>query len=239
MSVLTQIGSDFRNIRRDPMLFMAMSAPVLLFLLVYFGFPALNAFLLHTLNASIADYYTFACVFMLSLIPMMFGMVYGFILLDERDEGLITYYSITPVGKSGYLRMRMTAPVLFSFVVILLFVRFLNFDNGLIWWKHIPLAFITALQAPIMLLFLGGFAENKVAGIAISKGFGLLLMAIIIDYFIQSPWSLLAGISPLVWTARGFFAQEPTHILIYLIAALAIHGIYLLVLFSKFVRVEN
>ncbi len=239
MSVLTQIGSDFRNIRRDPMLFMATSAPVLIFLLLFFGFPALNTFLLKTLNASIAEYYDFACVFMLSLIPMMFGMVYGFILLDERDEGLITYYSITPLGKSGYLRMRMAAPVLFSVVVILLFVHLLNFDNGLLWWKHIPLALITALQAPIMLLFLAGFAENKVAGIAISKGFGLLLMAIVIDYFIQSPWSLLAGISPLVWSARGFYAQEPLEILIYVIAALAIHSIYLILLYKKFVRFEK
>lgn len=218
------------------MLMMSAIAPVLITLLLMCGFPALNAFLEKKLSFRIDAYYAFACVFLLHLIPLLFGMVYGFILLDERDEGIITCFSVTPLGKSGYLKMRMVAPVLFSFLVTLLFVCITRFDDGVNWWKHIPLALITALQAPIMLLFLAAFAANKVEGMAIAKGFGILLLAVPIDYFIPSNWTYLAGVSPLFWTARGYLAQDSTFVFLYILAAAVSHTLYLIFLYKKFAQ---
>ncbi len=236
---LSLVYSDFKNIRRDPMLMLVAIAPILITVLVLFGFPALNTLLEAKLSFTIAAYYPFACIFLLQLFPMLFGMIYGFMLLDERDEGLLSYYSVTPIGKYGYLKIRMLAPVLFSFIVILLFIWITGYDLGLIWWKHIPLAFITSLQAPIMLLFLGGYAENKVEGMAIAKGFGILLMAVPIDYFIHSNWTFVAGLSPLFWTARGYLSQNPLAILFYIAAAFVVHSIFLVVLAKKFNRIER
>jgi fluoroquinolone transport system permease protein len=237
--MVSLLFADFAGIRRDPMLMMSAAAPLILIGLLLFGFPALNTFLQLKLSFPINVYYPFACVFLLSLIPMLFGMVYGFILLDERDEGMITYFSVTPLGKRGYLLMRMLMPVIFSFVVMLLFIRITDFDNGLIWWKHVPLALVTATQAPILLLFLGAFAVNKVEGIAITKGFGILLMAVPVDYFISSKWTYIAGFSPLFWTARGFLAEEWLQAVIYAFVALIVHGLYVVVLYKKFKTLEK
>lgn len=231
--------ADFNNIRRDPMLLMASSAPVIILLLLILGYPALDVLLQNTFSISINAYYGFACVFMLHLIPMLLGMVYGFILLDERDEGMITYFVVTPLGKRGYLTLRMFAPVLFSFVTILVFVGITNFDDSLIWWKHVPLALITAFQAPIILLFLGGFAANKVEGMAVAKGFGILLMAIPVDYFFSSHWTFFAGISPLFWTARGLLAENIVHVISYIAVAFVMHAIFLFLLFSRFKQLEK
>ncbi len=239
MNYSALLKADFKNIRRDPMLIMVAAAPLILVSLLLFGFPALNTLLQTRFNFPIETHYDFACVFFLHLIPMLFGMIYGFILLDERDEGMLTYYSVTPLGKNGYLKMRMLAPVLFSVIVILLFIKITAFDGGVIWWKHLPLVVFTSLQAPIMLLFLGGYAENKVEGMAIAKGFGILLMAIPIDYLISSHWTFFAGLSPLFWTARGFLAQDVSTILLYIGAALVIHVLFLLLLGKKFIQFEK
>lgn len=239
MTVPSLLKADFKNIRRDPMLMMSMMAPLYITLLLLYGFPSLNIFLAEKLSFRIDAYYSFACVFLLHLIPMMFGMVYGFILLDERDEGLITYFSVTPLGKRGYLKMRLLAPMLYSCATILLFIWITRYDDGLIWWKHIPLVLITAAQAPIMLLFLAGFAADKVAGVAIAKGFGILLLAVPIDYFIVSNWTYLAGVSPLFWTARGYLAQDITAVGLYILAAAVSHSFYLIFLYKKFAQFAN
>lgn len=231
--------ADFAGIHRDPMLIMAAMAPLIFTLLMLYGFPLLNDLLSFKLSFPIDVYYPFACIFLLSLIPMLFGMVYGFILLDERDEGMITYFSITPLGKRGYLMMRMLMPVIFSFFIILLFIWITNFDGGMIWWKHIPLALITATQAPILLLFLGAFAANKVEGMAMTKGFGILLLAVPVDYFIPSNWTFLAGFSPLFWTARGFLTGDGLQIILYIFASLVIHAVYLSVLYKRFEKFEK
>jgi fluoroquinolone transport system permease protein len=239
MQYTSLIFSDLKNIRRDPMLMMVTIAPIIITALILFGFPALAELLRAKLNFNLDTFYPFACVVMLPLIPMMFGMVYGFMLLDERDENMLAYFSVTPLGKTGYLKMRMLAPVIFSFIFLLFFIWMTNFDSGLIWWKHIPLALITSLQAPIMLLFLGAFAENKVEGMAIAKGFGILLLAMPIDYFIPSHWTFIAGLSPLFWTARGFLAHDVFSILIYSFAALVVHVLFLLLLGKKFNQIEK
>ncbi|MBN1479598.1 ABC transporter permease [candidate division KSB1 bacterium] len=236
MNFTTLLKADVKNIRRDPMLVLSTFAPVLILLLLLVGFPALDQLLQDSLSFPITAHYAFACVFMLTLIPMLIGMVYGFILLDERDEGVLTYFMVTPLGKRGYLFMRLLAPVIFSFIIILLFIGITRFDGVVIWWKHIPLALITALQAPIVLLFLGGFAGNKVEGMAIAKGFGILFLAIPVDYFFPAKWTLIAGLSPLFWTARGFLAQANDSVLLYILAALVMHAIVLLWLYKKFLR---
>lgn len=239
MNTSALLKADFKNIRRDPMLMMAGAAPLIIIALLLFGFPLLNSLLLSRLAFNLTPYFPFAAVFLLHVIPMLIGMIYGFILLDERDEGLLAFYAVTPLGKNGYLKMRMAAPVVFSFIVLLLFIWITNFDHGLIWLKHIPLALITSLQAPMMLLFLAAYAGNKVEGMAITKGFGVLMMAIPIDFFIPSNWTFFAGVSPLFWTARGFLTQDFRSIFFYIVAAFLLHVLFLFLLAKKFNQIEK
>ncbi len=61
-------------------------------------------------SVDLSPHYRQAGTFFLMLIPMMMGMVYGFILLDERDGGMITAISVTPTGKAGYLKHEIGNP---------------------------------------------------------------------------------------------------------------------------------
>lgn len=219
------------------MLLLSCFAPVIITGLLKGVFPLLCTFLSDQYHFDLKIHYRFACVMMLHLFPLLFGMVYGFIMLDERDEGIFLVYAVTPFGTKGYFKLRMLSPVLFCILVIMLFIWITDFEK-IIWIKHLPLAVITSLQAPILFLFLGGFAQNKVEGIALSKGFGILLIAIVVDYLMPTKWTLLAGVSPLFWTARAFLSEQFSDVFLNGMIALLFHSVFLILLFRKFLQVK-
>lgn len=231
---LKLIFSDLMNIRRDPMLIVASLAPWMILVLVLYGFPMLIDFAATNFYISLEPFYSFASLFMLILVPMLLGMVYGFILLDERDGGLIAYLSVTPLGKSGYLFVRMFIPSIFTFFFSIFFMYATGLDSVFQGFQILLLAGILALEAPMMLLFLGAFAGNKVEGIALSKGFGIILLSIVIDYFFQGNWRFMLSISPLWWLERCLIF--PGQFVMYAAGGFMVHAFYVFLLFRRFNR---
>lgn len=227
---------DLKLIRKDPMLLFMLIAPVFFWALLYFVFPILASFMLEKWNINILPYFNYAVAFFLPLIPMMFGMVYGFILLDERDEGIITAISITPYGKEGYLKIRMFFPMVYSFMAMLLFYYALGNPFRLPFWQISTIILILTLNAPLMLLFLGAFAKNKIEGMAITKGFNLLLMAILIDYLAPAPFNWLGGFSQFFWMEKACFASNLQQFLLFISMGLILHLSYFIFLFKQFIR---
>ena len=226
------IRSDWKLIGRDPMLVMSFIAPMLITIVAVFGVP--QACMLSTLwfNFSLDEYLPFINLFFLSLTAMLFGMIYGFILLDERDEGLITYLSITPIGKSGYLSVRMLMPVAYSFLFSMLFLYVTGLHEQMNLAQNLVLSLILASEAPMILLFLAAFAGNKVEGIALSKGFGILLISMVPGYFFDSNWIWALAVSPLWWVERALF--QPGFTWWYLAGAAVVHAAYIVLPYRKF-----
>lgn len=212
---------DFMQIRKDPVLFASVVAPFLFWIILRFGFPAAGGLFQSLWQFDIYPYYNHVGVIFLALIPMMFGMAYGFMLLDERDEGIITALSVTPLGKSGYLKLRLGLPVLMSFAGILIFCVTLGITGNQGMLKMVFMAAILSLTGPLMVLYLGAFARNKVMGVALSKGFGILLAAIIIDYFIPGWLKWIGAYSPFFWIERAYLSLSSEQFFLYSMAALA------------------
>lgn len=213
---------DLRMIKSDPMLMMSMATPLFLLGLLAFLFPLIKDLVLSHFQYDIQQHYYQCVIFTLPLTPMLFGMVYGFILLDERDQGIITLISVTPYGKSGYLKTRLSIPSILSFITILALCLTLNI-NELVSISHIIIASLAlSLNAPLVLMFLGAFASNKIEGIAISKAFGLILIAILIEFILPHPYNWLGAYSPLFWVAKSFFAESSISIL-FLCTGLFLH----------------
>lgn len=227
---------DFKNITRDPMLLLSSAAPVLITLVTIFGFQATATLALQTWQLDISPYYPQVAVFFSTIMPMMLGMVYGFILLDERDAGLITNLAVTPLGRGGYLRLRLVIPTLFSFVVVFAFLRITAAAPQLAFWQLFLAAAVLALGAPIMILFLGAFADNKVEGVALSKAYGVLLLFVVADFMISAPWALLTGISPLVWAVRALLTDSVPMFLGYWAVGMIYHLLLLAALMRRFLK---
>jgi len=231
---LQAIPYDFKLLKGDPMMMLSLMVPFILWALMQFLYPFLEQVVMTQWGMDISPYYRQAGTFFLMLIPMMMGMVYGFILLDERDAGVITAISVTPTGKSGYLKLRMGIPLLLSFLFIMLFLLLLRLTGSL---NLFPLMVVSAListQSLILLLVLGAFAQNKVMGIAISKGFGILLIGPLLDYGLPAPYNWIGTYSPLFWASRSLLADSHLTFWLYASITFLYHLLLIWILFRKF-----
>ncbi len=231
---LRRLTYDYKLLRGDPMLLLSMAVPFILWALMQFLLPWVIDLVKMKWELDLSVYYGQAGIFFLMLIPMMMGMVYGFILLDERDGGIITAISVTPTGKTGYLKLRMGIPTVLSFIFILLFLLLLDLGGGLNLIQLLIISAITAFQALILLLFLGAFAANKVMGLAISKAFGILLMGPLLDYVLPSPLNWTGAYSPLFWAGRSLLAGTDASFWLYAAITFVFQSLLLWILFTKF-----
>lgn len=229
--------ADVRNIYRDGVLLMVLFAPVLIILVARYLVPLAANLILDRTGFQLAEHYSLIIGFMVLLTPMMFGIITGFLILEERDEEIITYLSVTPLSRSGYIAYRLTAPVLASFLVSFLFLGI----TGLTPFKPLPammVALTVSLEAPIMALFLAAFANNKVEGMALSKAFGIMFLAPFAAYFIRSGWEYLAGIFPTFWITKSFLAiyRPQGNFWLFIAIGLASHTLFIMMLLKRFLR---
>ena len=204
------------------MLILSLMVPFILWALMQFIFPIVAQFILDRWSFDIYPWYRQAGYFFMVLIPMMMGMVYGFILLDERDGGIITAISITPMGKPGYLKLRLGIPMVLSFLFVTVFQLVLGLQGS--------------SQSLMMLLFLGAYADNKVMGLAISKGFGILLLGPVLDFILPRPLNWLGAYSPMFWTGRSYLSESTGTFWLFFIISIAIHFFLIKLLLRRFLN---
>ena len=216
------------------MLILSLMVPFILWALMHLLFPFLDTLIMNQWSVDISPYYRQAGTFFMMLIPMMMGMVYGFILLDERDGGIITAISVTPTGKSGYLKLRIGIPLLLSFVFIIFFLLLLRLTGTLNILQVIVVSLLVSSQSLILLLVLGAFADNKAMGLAISKGFGILLMGPLLDFALPTPFKWSGAYSPLFWASRSLLADTQLTFWLYASITFLFHLLLIWILFRKF-----
>ena len=233
--VYVLLMNDLRNILREPMLLFALLGPLFLSLAMRWGLPMMTIYLGPYVN--LAMYYPLILVFVLLIAAMLTGMVTGFLLLDERDDQVYMTLIVTPLGKEGYTLYRIVLPMIISFFYVIIALPIVGVRQIPI-GSLVPIALLAGMEAPIMALFLAGFAGNKVEGLALSKGFGLFMIPPIASYFVKSKWALLAGLSPFYWPMQVFLTlgeRSGVH-QFYILGGLLIHSMLLYGLINRFIR---
>ncbi len=230
---LALAAGDLKNIVREPMLLYIMSLPIFYTLLARYLIPLGNQALEERFQ--LEPYYGLIAGFFTLFTPVLLGMVTGFLLLDERDEQVMMALIVTPLARQGYLAYRIALPVGVGFIYSLLLVPLLGLVE-IPFHRLVFLALLAGLEAPLTALFLVNWAGNKVEGLALSKGLGLLMLAPLAGMLVDSKWSLLAGIIPFYWpvlavvTATAGTGGFWLHIL----AGLTVHLVYLLTFIRRF-----
>ncbi len=203
--VLKLAVNDFRNIIRDHM-----------FVFLFFAYPVMliifSRILVHLVAPRIEDMFPlagrFSVVFMFFLIaiPMIYSFIVAFLILDERDEHLLTVLRVMPISRNSYLIYRMFFLSLFAFIVLLIFPPLSGLIDGtqFSYLAYIPVAILFALFTPFLALLVSSFATNKVQAFAIFKIGGTVFMLPIFAFllnlgnlrYIFSPipnfWSIMA-----------------------------------------------
>lgn len=209
LSILQSLGPiDAKNIRRDELLRWIIVAPVAMALAIRWLFPILLTRVGEILQFDVMVFYEPMTAFMIVMLtPYLAGLVIGFLLLDQRDDGTLTALQVTPLSLNGYLVYRLTMPMLLSIVMTLVAAPI----SGVFHMGFVPLlltAVCAAPFAPIFALALASLAQNKVQGFAITKMAGIILMPPLIAYFVSAPWTIVLGIFPTYWPAMTLWSAQ-------------------------------
>jgi len=204
--------NDVKLIGRDRFLIFMFAFAVIIAVVLRFSLPPLDRYLAETgvlPNATIAlrlaDFYPMLVAFFaLFEGALLVGSVFGFMLLDEKDDHTITAMLVTPVSLEQYLLYRVGLPVVLAFFIVLSMVLFIG--QALLPLGHLVLlAAGAALTAPIVALFFATFAENKVQGFALSKFGGIAGWFILGGWFVPEPWQWLFGLFPPFWVSKAYW----------------------------------
>lgn len=204
MSAITTLSrSDIANIRRDSLLQFVLVYPLILGLVMRWLIPWVTDGLMETFD--LTPYHLFlASFFGLMIMPDLAGTLIGLLLLDERDEDTLTALLVTPMPITTYVMYRVITPTIISLVGILVVVPLIGV-HVVPMGKLFLIALSASLGAPVFTLLLASLAKNKVEGVAVMKGLGVLLLAPMIAWFVPEPWQWLLGIFPTFWSAKAYW----------------------------------
>jgi fluoroquinolone transport system permease protein len=195
---------DARNLRRDAMLRWMVPAPLLVGLVVRYLVPWIAVLLQQRVGFDLRPYYALISSFLLMLSPMLVGMVFGFLLLDQRDDQTLTALQVTPLSLNGYLTYRISLPVVLAAFQSMVMIPLAGLEpvNGL---ALVFGALAAAPLAPLMAVFYATAATNKVEGFAVMKISGILFVPPLIAYFVQSNWQWAFGLMPTYWPIKVYW----------------------------------
>lgn len=199
-------GIDALQVRRDPLLRWMLAVPLGLALAMRLGVPAAVQRLRSAVDIPFETWYAPVLgVALLLVVPMLVGMVVGFLLLEQREDGTLAALRVTPVPLRTYVAYRLTAPVLLSVLATLVALPLAGFDAP----SPPGLLLVTVAAAPLAPLYalaLAAFAANRVQGIALIKAAGGFSMVPLFALFVTGPIDALFALVPTWWMARLYWS---------------------------------
>lgn len=205
--------NDARLIRRDSFLIFMFAYVVVIAVVLRLGLPWLSGYLTEnnvltseTFITSLSELYPMLVTYMgvFTVGGVMVGTVFGFLLLDERDDNTIKAMLVTPVPMSQYALYRVGLPTIIAAFIIILVVLFIN-QALLPLWQLVFIAITASLTAPIVALFYATFAANKVEGFAYAKFVSMTGFIIVLGWFAPEPLQWLFGLFPPFWVSKAYW----------------------------------
>lgn len=224
--------NDLRNIFREQMLWVIfIVAPILQFLIARFAVPEVEVRF-----PILKDYHLIILMLLTLQIVTGLGFVLASVLLDEKDENVLTAIRVLPLPPETYLSYRLISGTGVAFI----FSWTMLTASGLLklsLFASFAGALLFALLTPIVVLILATFASNKVEGLAIFKGLNLILLLPVASTFLPDLFNYLLAIVPVYWTMQ--FLQQSLNgqgVFQFFAIAILLHFIFIAVLFYFFRR---
>jgi len=231
---------DLRSILRDPLLAVFPFVPFLAAGALRFAVPVVSRLLAGSARIDLEPYRPIIAIVVLLLPGSMLGTVAGFLMLEERDEGIGAYRAATPGGRAGYLGMRLLPPTIAAWLIGIAVVYLGGFSGEFVGaagpYAFIPIALLSvpaALGTPFYALCLAAFPANKIEGLAFSKGMSILDFAPI-AVLAPSAFRTIGMLLPPFWIAEA--VAGTTGFLPSLLIAIAFHLAVVGAMIAVFVR---
>ncbi|CCL34983.1 ABC transporter permease [Clostridioides difficile] len=213
--ILSSTIQVFKQIKSDPMMFAACFTPFVMGALIKFGIP----FLERITDFSLQTYYPIFDLLLSIMAPVLLCFAFAMITLEEIDDKVSRYFSITPLGKSGYLFTRLGVPSIISAVIAFIVLLLFSLEKLSI-GMTICLALLGSVQAIIVSLMIITLSSNKLEGMAVTKLAALTLLGIPAPFFIDSYYQFSVGFLPSFWVAKAMQNETVLYFSIGLMVAL-------------------
>ncbi|MCB0595311.1 MAG: hypothetical protein H6557_33395 [Lewinellaceae bacterium] len=228
--LLRLVRLDLSMILREEMLwFMLFVVPALQFSAALLLLPWLEEQF-----PVMAEYHLLVVMLMTLQVVTSIGFVLASMLLDERDEEVLTALRAMPVGVNAFLFYRLGIGTVMA-VLFACAMLSTPGPEGLGWASRLTAAALFASAAPITTLALATLSSNKVEGLAVYKGISLILILPAGSFFIDSWVQYALGIVPVYWTLHfldNALTGKPA--IAELVMAILTHGLALSFLFRLF-----
>ena len=232
--IVTLLKGDIKNMKRDIVLGATIAAPIIMAFFLRFIVPFAVQILREKLAFDLTPFYPLLIGVFLMLVPLLTGCMTGFVLLEDKDEKMLMYYAITPLGREGYLKYRIISPMLVSTILSFFLVYFSNLIS-ISFIKLVPIIFIASLEAVMIALFLGAFGENRVDGLALTKALGVLMVVPVVDKLVDFKFNWILGIFPTYWVPKAVQVSGTTSdFILVIILGFLVHLLYVFLLYKKF-----
>ena len=225
--ILSSTIQVFRQIKSDPMMFASCFTPFIMGALIKFGIP----FLERITEFSLQGYYPIFDLLLSIMAPVLLCFAFAMITLEEIDDKVSRYFSITPLGKAGYLFTRLVVPAIISAVIAYIVLLLFSLEKLSI-GMTICLALLGSVQAIIVSLMIITLSGNKLEGMAVTKLSALTLLGIPVPFFVKGMFQYTVGFLPSFWVGKAI--QNNGYI--YLIIALIVSSVWFSILASKLLK---
>ena len=228
MSRSTRLGmlarTDVRLVGRDRFLLGIGLYVVSVAIAMRFVIPGITGSLLDATGYDITQIYpllgSYLSVFLGSQLG---GIIFGFTLLEAREDRTIRALIVSPLPVRSYIGYRVLSAYAMSIATILGmgFILDVALPAPLV---MLAIAAVGALMGAIWTIVYATYADNKVSAFALMKGLGGTGLIIIAAWFLDAPLEYLAGVFPPYWPSKAYWvAAEGGAWGPYLLAGLAAH----------------
>ena len=207
--------NDLRLIFRDPLLLF------LFILILFFGFVARHA--LPTLDLTLAQngvmptelggprfsdtYPLWLAYFAYWQTPLIPGIVFSFLLIEEKEDGTLVAMRVTPIRFRDYLAWRVTLPCGAAFLLALIVAPVIGLSPPSV-YVHLAASLGAAPIAPITTLAIAAVSRDKVQGFAFTKFTGVAGLLLLVSWWVTPPWQWLFGIFPPFLICKGYWMSQ-------------------------------
>lgn len=187
------VKNDLKLIFRDKSLMVIFIVPIAIILICRLGFSQLAEIV-----PKLPDYYWLIVASLTMVNAATPSYLFGFIMLDERDENVHIMLRILPVHENFILKSRVVFMIFMGYLFSALILLF----NGLIHFHYYQIITISLLFAliPIVSTFaITAFAKNKIEAVTLYKALNILLFIPVIAFFVDGGLKMLFEIIPFFW----------------------------------------
>lgn len=140
-------------------------------------------------------------VILVLFVPIAYGALIGFSILEDRDDNVLTNIKVTPLSIHQFLSFRLIAVYLLC-VLATIFVMWFSKVGDISMKDIILISLLASLEAPISGLLINSFAKNKIEGFAVMKIGGSIVVFPIVALFFNGARELFFSFAPGFWSAK-------------------------------------